>query len=79
MKNLKFLILEQPDGRYIVVVPPFDTAMGWMARGETLVPWEQDVRSTNKCYSEISEYMVSSGMYLDYAAQIEYIKYPAQT
>ena len=76
MDNLKFRILEQHDGRYIVVLLPRQTGMGWDSKAETIVSFEQDVRSTSTCFAEIAEMMLSSGMYLDYGAEIVYVRYP---
>lgn len=77
MTNRRFIILEQHDGRYLVVCPPFATSMGWDSKAEVLVDWAQDVRSLNKCYAEVAEYMIDSGCYLEGPAQIEFVRYPA--
>lgn len=73
----RFQIIEQHDGRYLVIMPPYPTSMGWEAKGETILGWEDDCRSHVKAYAEIADFMVGSGEYLDYATQIEHIRYPA--
>lgn len=78
MRELEFKILEQYDGRYILVLMPFDTGMGWDVKGETLLGFEGDIRSTNRCYMEVAEFMISSGHYLDCAARIMHIQFPSR-
>lgn len=68
-----FRVVEQHDGRYIVVAI-YDQHSLSSHNGETLIPYEMDVRSLSQCYSAISDYVVDSGMYLDDTIKIDHYR-----
>ncbi len=61
-----FQVIEQPDGRYIVVeIFGKRSKMFTSRQAETILPWEADCRSFEKAYSAIATMLTESGEYLD--------------
>lgn len=71
-----FRIVEQHDGRYICIAI-FGKNSYSTRKGDTIVPYENEVRSLTTIFGEIAEFVCDSGLMYDHNTIIEFVRHPA--